>query len=730
MLRIGQHDRVIGDGKTLMQTLDAVTLKAVAGEWREMLAHSRVQKIYHPSAREFLLTFWGGAVRAGGQRSGRDLLYIHLGAEAPCVFLADSQERQQITLQTFDKPTALCMGLRKRLHGASFLMADTLPGERVLNLHFENDNELGQRVRLMLSLELMGKHSNMLLVDKQTGDLLAVAHGVSERMSQYRELAAGLPYAPPPFPAGKRLVSTMSIAAFCALYDHCPPEEPMAMYLNRQLAGWGRAMLAAVLAECNPSAPHAGERVYQALCDLESGRNLRPAIRSLSMEGGASKKAGLLSGSEFTLCGPPGCGPPGASPVEGHEKSTEPMGWRVYATANDMVADYFQAGLRTSRLHQRRTQIQAMLARRVERMERRAREMGLAGLSDCGDAASDGSAASERPNDREASEIAQWQATGDRLLAAYSAGEVPSEGPMRLENAPVHSVTLSRYEDGSPWVIPIDPTLGWVENARLYYRRAKKAKARQVLRVQMAGPLRDTLDFLETLRQLATCADTLAELNAIELDVAMAGLQDRMLPGEGLGDVSGNTISAKKLTGGKKANGKAKHPKAKRHKKEAGNGDAAWPSGVVRVQSSDGLEILLGKSAQANDALVGRLSRSTDYWLHVHQMPGSHVLIRLGALQHQTEQNHGDDGGEGDDNRIEHALPKATLEEAAMLAAYYSAARHSVNVPVTYTQSRYVRKIPHSYPGHVTYRQEKTLFITPDPARLTSLLGVTSERLE
>jgi predicted ribosome quality control (RQC) complex YloA/Tae2 family protein len=99
---------------------------------------------------------------------------------------------------------------------------------------------------------------------------------------------------------------------------------------------------------------------------------------------------------------------------------------------------------------------------------------------------------------------------------------------------------------------------------------------------------------------------------------------------------------------------------------------------------------------------VGKLSRPNDIWLHVHLMPGSHVLIKA----------------------AEQEINSVTLEEAAMLSAYYSVARQSVNVPVIYTQSRYVKKIPQSYPGHVNYREEKTIFITPDVSILEKLLNL------
>jgi predicted ribosome quality control (RQC) complex YloA/Tae2 family protein len=260
-------------------------------------------------------------------------------------------------------------------------------------------------------------------------------------------------------------------------------------------------------------------------------------------------------------------------------------------------------------------------------------------------------------------EINVLQDIGDRLLAAMSAKEVP-EHPTAHKG----SVALTHYETGEPWIIEIDPTCGWVENAQIYYRRAKKAKARKDAYQQMATSLQNEREYLSNLRLMVDQADTLAELDAIEVDMAEAGF-------------------------GKKAGKMQESQNRKKQTEET--------PGVVSLRSSDGLEILLGKSGQGNDALVGKLSRSDDLWLHVHQMPGSHVLVRSGK-------------GE---------IPDQTLLEAATLAAYYSSARQSANVPVVYTQSKYVRKIPQSYPGHVNYRQEKTVFITPDEVLLERLLA-------
>ena len=640
-----------------MQQLDAVTLKALARELQTLLDNAKVSKVQHPSAHEFLITFWGGANRP----EHLNLLFIELSAEAPFCALTHTRHKQDTALQSFSKPTALCMLLRKHLNGASLQQVRTLPGERVLELVFENFNELGNRVQLVLSLELMGKHTNMLLYEEGQGVLLAVAHGVSEVMSQYRELAAGLPYAPPPKPPGKQLLADLNETTFTALWSHKPPEEKAVRYLNSNLAGFGQRILEDALAQAEPlqhsTTLTEAQAIYRQLNALEQGEHLQPAIS--------------LDGARFTL------GVAGLNP-------TQPGQWGATDSVNAMVGDYFTRHWQTVRMQRQRQQLQQILDRQTKKLNQREREL-VPGSAD---------------------EIETLQAAGDRLLAAVSAREVP-EQPSRLP-ASKHRVALTHYETGEPWEIEIDPAIGWVENAQVYYRRAQKAKVRREIYQQISASLQDDREYLNTLKQLLAQAETVAELTAIAVDMAEPnfGKNDffdkspEVTEAKGaVGFAKGNT---KKL-GKNLAKQNAKQNRAGKHKSNAkpDKPKAEQTAGVVRLTSSDGLELLLGKSALGNDAIVGKLSRTDDIWLHVHQMPGSHVLVRSGK-------------GE---------VPDQTLLEAAMLAVHYSSARSSLNVPVIYTQSKFVRKIPQSYPGHVNYRQERTVFITPDETVIERLLA-------
>ncbi len=120
-----------------------------------------------------------------------------------------------------------------------------------------------------------------------------------------------------------------------------------------------------------------------------------------------------------------------------------------------------------------------------------------------------------------------------------------------------------------------------------------------------------------------------------------------------------------------------------------------------RFVSTDGREILVGRSSGGNVHLTFRLARPHDLWLHVEGYGGSHVVIR---------------------NPKGKTVPPRTLREAAQLAAFFSKARNAGKVPVHYTSARFVKRAKRAKPGTVLITQEKTIVVAADPA-VTAELG-------
>ena len=111
---------------------------------------------------------------------------------------------------------------------------------------------------------------------------------------------------------------------------------------------------------------------------------------------------------------------------------------------------------------------------------------------------------------------------------------------------------------------------------------------------------------------------------------------------------------------------------------------------IERYESSTGIPIAVGKNNKQNDYVTFKLASRHHTWLHTKDIPGSHVVILS------------DDPDE------------TTLQEAAVIAAYFSKARTSSNVPVDYTEIRHVKKPSGAKPGFVNYFEQQTVFVTPD----------------
>jgi predicted ribosome quality control (RQC) complex YloA/Tae2 family protein len=133
------------------------------------------------------------------------------------------------------------------------------------------------------------------------------------------------------------------------------------------------------------------------------------------------------------------------------------------------------------------------------------------------------------------------------------------------------------------------------------------------------------------------------------------------------------------------------HPKAKG--KQGKGGKPAAPGGGVPLykQSKEGFTILIGKNSRQNEEVTFHQATGNDLWLHARGVPGAHVIIKAGSRE----------------------IPRATIDQAASLAAYYSQARGSTSVPVDYTLQRHVRHMKNGGPGMVIYEHEKTIYAEP-----------------
>ena len=183
-----------------MLHIDSLLLEAFYKENKNFFENARVQKIQQPTRREVVLQ-----LRNNGETKK---LYININPDFyhMCFLTQNSEERRNIEIPK--QPPMFCMLLRKHMEGSRILKINKPEYERIIELIFENYNELGDRIEECLSIELMGKHSNIVLYNTDNNIILGCAHNIGAEKSKERELAGGLPYIYPPKQNKKNLLKT------------------------------------------------------------------------------------------------------------------------------------------------------------------------------------------------------------------------------------------------------------------------------------------------------------------------------------------------------------------------------------------------------------------------------------------------------------------------------------------------------------------------------------------
>ena len=173
-----------------MVNFDCIMLKDFLDENIDFLIGGRVQKIQQPTRRDFILS-----IRNFGESRK---FYINICPQYYhiCFMYSDNEKRRKLVIPK--QPPMFCMLLRKYLEGCRISDAKVIDNERIFELHFEIMDELSQERSLSLCIELMGKHSNVILYDRKSLTIIGCAHNIGAEKSKYRELQGGLKYIYPP----------------------------------------------------------------------------------------------------------------------------------------------------------------------------------------------------------------------------------------------------------------------------------------------------------------------------------------------------------------------------------------------------------------------------------------------------------------------------------------------------------------------------------------------------
>lgn len=570
-------------------SFDGLFTKAMAQELKRSIKGGRINKVHQPYKNEVILT-----IRAGGVNH-KLLLSAH-----------PSYARTQLTNEAYDNPSEppmFCMLLRKHIEGHILEDLYQVENDRIMIFEIKGRNEIGDISYKQLIIEIMGRHSNIVLVDKTRNLILDSVKHISFAVNSHRAILPGQEYIFPP-------AQHKQNPFLASEEDVIKQIDFNAGKLDRQLvdnfAGISPLFAKEVIFKSGLANRTTVPKNFRQMIKKIEDNNLCPAI----MTAGAKEVFYLF-------------------PLE-HVKGEV----KTFATLSEMLDRFYFGKAERDRVKQQSHDIERFITNEKEKNEKKIEKL--------------------KATLKDAEQADRFQLYGELLTANLYAAK---KGMKEIE-------VLNYYdESGGMITIPLDPRKTPSENAQKYFSKYQKAKnAITIVNEQIEHAKEEAAYFDNLLQQVLSASPKDIEEIREEL-------------------VEGGYIRERQKRNGKK-------------------GQKLKPVFDL-FQSSDDIEIIVGKNNKQNDYLTNKLAARDEIWLHTKDIPGSHVVIRS---KEPTEQ---------------------TIKEAAMLAAYFSKARNSSSVPVDYTKVRHVKKPSGAKPGFVIYDNQQTVYVTPNEELVLKLKKVS-----
>ncbi len=559
-------------------SFDGLFTKSMSEELFQHINGGRINKIHQPYANEVILI-----VRANG-KNHKLLLSAH-----------PSYSRAQLTNESYENPQdppMFCMLLRKHLEGAIIENIYQKELDRIIIFDIKGRNEIGDVSYKQLIIEIMGRHSNIILVNKENNLILDSIKHVSYAVNSYRAILPGQAYK---FPPEQNKLNPLTASAEDVLKALDFNSGKLDKQLVSSFAGISPLLAKEILFRCELPTQDNVLRAFEEVINMFRKKAYRPCIMQHN-----TKELFYC----FTL-----------------KQAEEAI--KTFTTLSEMLDRFYFGKASRDRIKQQAQDLERFI---VNEKEKNAKKIGK--LQD---------------TLRESEQGEIFQLYGELLTANIYQIQ---QGMSEIE-------VINYYdEEGKTVTIPLQPQKTPSQNAQAYFTKYQKAKNAISVVTEQIQLATEELQYFETLLQQLDSAQP-KDIEEMREELQEGGYLKQ------------------------------------RHKKGFKKAKDAKPL-LDEYMSTDGDVILVGKNNKQNEYLTNKLSKRDDIWFHTKDIPGSHVVIRN---SNPTEK---------------------TLEEAAMLAAYYSKAKNSSRVPVDYTQIRHVKKPKGSKPGFVTYDHQTTLYVTPD----------------
>lgn len=436
--------------------LDGFVISNMVHDLKEQLVGGRINKIAQPEKDELILTIKG---------KEQHRLFLSAGAGLPLVYLTNENKPNPLVAPNF------CMLLRKHLNSARIIDV-TQPGlERIINLHIEHLNELGDVCKKTLVIELMGKHSNIIFVDENQSIIDSIKR-VSSLVSSIREVLPGRPYFIPQT-QDKLDPLTLTKDAFCDSVFKKPIPLSKAFYTS--LTGFSPLLANEIchLASIDPSKP------ATSLEELERVHLIATTLRFIDR----------IKQEEFQ-----------PTIVYSHKEPIEfscfplslyeDMDQHSFPSMSNVLETYYAAKNTISRIRQKSADLRKIVQNAMERSSKKY-DLQLKQLKDT------------KQRDK-------YKIYGE-LITTYGYNLEPD----------AKELTCLNYYTNETITIPLNTTLTPIENAKRYFDKYSKLKRTYEALSELIVETKDELTHLESIKtslDIALHEEDLVELKEELMD--------------------------------------------------------------------------------------------------------------------------------------------------------------------------------------------------------------------
>ncbi len=448
---------------------DGIVISALAAELKQKLVGGRIMKISQPEKEELILTI---------KNYDQYRLFLSVGAGMPLVYLTEQNKPSPLTAPNF------CMLLRKHFNSARILDVEQPEFERTLRFKIEHLNEMGDRCIKYLIIEVMGKHSNIILCDEGLTIVDSIRH-ISGMVSSVREVLPGRVYFIPKTEDKKNPLEVER-------------QEFIDTVLSRPLPA-GKAVYQS-LTGISPLI--ANELLYRASLDADRPSNTLNDTEKLHLAGIFSRMTEDVKEQSFH---------PAVYYQNGEPAEFSVLELRCYEalekvsfdTVSAMLETYYSDRNASACIKQRSTELRKTVANIYERAVRKL-DLQRKQLSDT------------EGRDK-------YKIYGE-LLTTY--GYEAASGDEKL--------TVVNYYNNEEITIPLDPQLSAIENAKHYFEKYSKQKRTAENLDKLIAETKDEVQYLDSVRTALDIAAAKEDLLQIREELAEGGyLKKRLLQKKG-----------------------------------------------------------------------------------------------------------------------------------------------------------------------------------------------------